>query len=454
MSDDCFHCREFSRSRVLHNAVAQAGRGLPNIEPGMPMPAGTGLSRRTFLSATAGLAITVFGANALRPEALDEGIAEAAAAAPNGRVLVSIFLEGGADPLSLLAPVADGRYRQLRSRIALPVTAGVAYAKSPTLRWHPAAASFAKLDVAGKLGVLPGIGYSMPDFSHFTSRHYWEVGAHDTGLATGWLGRFLDRNGDPNNPIQGLSFDYTLQPALAAAAAPTASINVPETFRLQTHPLVQERALDAIIGIGAAHSRAKGTIREAALTGAGTAALDRKIAPAKTGALPSLYPKSGDPFPKRLASLAQFLSDGFPIRCAALVAPGNYDTHANQAAVDNDLKLTCDSLLAFQLDLEARGLADRVLTHVWTEFGRRAQDNASRGTDHGAAGIGFLIGTNARPGLLSEYPSLTNLDERGNLRPTVDYRGVYRGLLEQWFQADPADVIPGAAAFAAPALLG
>jgi uncharacterized protein (DUF1501 family) len=454
VGDDCFHCKEFSRSRVLHKAAAQTGRGLPTIEPGMPLPAGTGLSRRTFLSATAGLALTVYGASAFRPEAFDEGIAAAAAAAPNGRVLVSVFLEGGADPLSILPPIADGRFRQLRSRIALPVTAGLPHSRNPALRWHPAAAGLAKLDLAGKLGVLPGIGYTNPDGSHFTSRHYWEVGALSTGVGTGWLGHFLDRNGDPNNPVQGVSLGYLLQPSLAPAAAPVASINVPEVFRLQTHVEVQERALDAVIGLGAAHSRAKGPIRDAALTGAQTATLARSIDPAKTGALPTLYPKTGDPFAKRLAGLAQFLADGFPIRCAALTAPGNYDTHANQSAVDSDLKLTCDCLLAFQLDLEARGVADRVLTHVWSEFGRRPNDNASLGTDHGAAGIGFVIGTNARPGLLSEYPSLTSLDEGGNLKATVDYRAVYRGLIEQWLEADPADVIPDAAAFAPPALLG
>jgi uncharacterized protein (DUF1501 family) len=453
MNDDCLHCKELSRSQIFHRAAAEAGRGLPSIERGMPVPAGTGLSRRTFLSLTAGLALTVYGANGLRPEIFEEGMAEAAAAAPNGRVLVSIFMEGGADPLSLLAPLADGNYRKLRSRIALPISAGTPHSTTPTLRWHPAAASLSTLDLAGKVGVLPGIGYSNPDFSHFTSRHYWEVGAHSAGLGTGWLGRYLDRYGDPNNPVQGFSLDYTLQPALAPAAAPVASVNVPETFRMQTSTDTQARALEAVVAIGAAHRRSKGPLRTAATTGAQTAQLDQRLDPYQSGVVPTLYPKTGDPFPKRLAALAAFLSDGFPIRCAALVAPGNYDTHANQKGVDAPLKLTCDSLLAFQLDLEKRGLADRVLIHVWSEFGRRAQDNASLGTDHGAAGIGFLIGKHAKRGLLSEYPSLTNLDENGNLKPTVDYRGVYGALLEQWLGADPADVVPDAGTFARPALL-
>ena len=105
------------------------------------------------------------------------------------------------------------------------------------------------------------------------------------------------------------------------------------------------------------------------------------------------YPQSEERFPKRLAGLAAMLAAGLPIRCATLTAPGAWDTHADQAKeLPENLKITADSLFAFQRDLEARGLADRVLTLVWSEFGRRAAENGS-GTDHGAAGIGFVIGT-------------------------------------------------------------
>jgi uncharacterized protein (DUF1501 family) len=115
--------------------------------------------------------------------------------------------------------------------------------------------------------------------------------------------------------------------------------------------------------------------------------------------------------------------------------------------------VTSRTLLAFQRDLEARGLANRVLTLVWSEFGRRAEENGS-GTDHGAAGSAFLIGTRARGKLVGEFPGLANgLDDDGNLRPTSDFRGVYSALLEQWLGADPSAVIPGAKAFARPSLV-
>ena len=108
------HCAEHSRAAFARRGLAEAGRGLPAIEPGMPMPAGTGLDRRTFIARGVGLALAVYGGAALRPELFDEGIAAAAAAAPQRKVLVSVFLDGGADALSLLAPTGDPLYRKLR----------------------------------------------------------------------------------------------------------------------------------------------------------------------------------------------------------------------------------------------------------------------------------------------------------------------------------------------------
>jgi len=116
--------------------------------------------------------------------------------------------------------------------------------------------------------------------------------------------------------------------------------------------------------------------------------------------------------------------------------------------------VTAQSLLAFQRDLEARGIADRVVTLVWTEFGRRAEENGSAGTDHGAAGIAFVMGAPVRGRMGGEFPRLsTGLDSEGNLRATADYRGLYSALLEQWFQTDAGAVIPGAERFTRPSLI-
>jgi uncharacterized protein (DUF1501 family) len=450
---DCNHCAGLSRSRLLHRAAAEAGRGLPAIEPGMPLPAGTGLSRRSFVAQSLGALLAVYGSSKLGFAALEEGIA-AAASGPAQPLLVSVFLEGGADALSVLSPQGDPLYRKLRPKLAL--SGGAVFAEDDRLHWHPAAGGLAQLYGEKKVSVMPAIGYTNADQSHFTSRHYWEVGATSTDLRTGWLGRYLDRTGTMDNPLQGLSLDDTLAPALATAKVPVASIDGPDQYDFWSNRVwgeVETRMLAAIGSLGAAGG-------DAALAGAAnvTAQVDRlrnQLLPFqgtddKPGfTSPVQYPSSKDAFPRRLAGLAAMIAAGLPLRVVALTAPGEYDTHSDQAgALSEGLQMTGDSLLAFQRDLEARGVADRVLVHVWSEFGRRAAENGSAGTDHGAAGVGFLIGTRSKASMVGEFPGLQNgLDKDGNVQATADYRGVYASLLEQWLGVDAASVIPDAGSF-------
>jgi uncharacterized protein (DUF1501 family) len=130
---------------------------------------------------------------------------------------------------------------------------------------------------------------------------------------------------------------------------------------------------------------------------------------------------------------------------ATVEAPGDFDTHDDQAkTLVEDLGKVSEGLSAFQADLEARGLADRVLTIVWTEFGRRPKENSSAGTDHGAGGIAWVMGTRARGGLLTPYPDLNFFDEDDNLKVTVDFRAVYASLLEQWLGTGADEVLPDA----------
>ena len=146
------------------------------------------------------------------------------------------------------------------------------------------------------------------------------------------------------------------------------------------------------------------------------------------------------------------LDGGLPLKVVAIES-GGYDTHSNQAnSLPADLLEIGNSLRAFQRDLEARTLQDRVLVHVWSEFGRRPDENGS-GTDHGAAGAGFVIGSQARGEMVGEFPGLATLDEDDNLRNTADFRGVYCALLEQWLGVDAGPIIPNASSFTRPALV-
>ena len=452
---DC--CNEFSRSALLRKAVAEAGSGLPAIEPGMPLPAGTGLDRRSFLARSVGLALAVYGAGAVAPRFLDDGIAQALAAGGPDTVLVSIFMDGGADSLSLLFPHGDPEYRRLRPRLALP-DSGLVFSEDARLRWHPAAASFQTLHAEGKLSVLPAVGYTNADQSHFTSRHYWEVGATDPRMRTGWLGRYLDHVGTPDNPLQGVSLDGELSPSLATAKVPVAALSGAADYSFWAPGVwgqVESRMFEAIGALGA-HRGSDPALAGARAVTHQSHRLRQQLEPFDHDfGSPVPYPTSEDGFPKQLAGLAAMLGAGLPMHCIALSAYGMYDTHSDQPdRLAKGLKLTSDTLLAFQRDLEARGLANRVLTLVWSEFGRRAEENGSDGTDHGAAGIGFLMGNRVRGTMIGEFPGLTSgLDEDGNLKATVDYRSVYCSVLEQWLGTDAAPIVPRASSFARVPLL-
>jgi uncharacterized protein (DUF1501 family) len=452
-------CNDFNRSQLLRKGVATAGRGLPSIEPGMPVPAGTGMDRRTFLLRSAGTALSVYGASMLGVRHFEEGIA-AAAEGPAKPVLVSIFMEGGWDSMSVLAPIGDPEYKKLRPVLALKEGEGQKFKEDERLMWHPQAAGLATLHDEGKVSVLPAVGYDPPDESHFTSRHYWEVGQLDTEARSGWMGRLLDAIGEPNNPLQGLSLDYSLAPALASTRVPVAAVSTPADYRLSAYGVDEPIMAPTVraygeLGALAAPSPAMAQARGASLD---TSIVLNQMASfvgaegKPTYTSPVTYP-TGDQFPERLAALAAMLHVGMPIRCVSLSGVGGYDTHSDEVAtLKSNLGLTVESVLAFQRDLEARGLADRVLVQLWSEFGRRPAENGS-GTDHGAAGAAFVIGTRAKGQMVGEFPGLSKLDENENLRNTSDFRAMYCSLLEQWFQTEAGAVIPGAASLPRPVLV-
>jgi len=453
-------CRDCGETETWRRAVAEAGRGLPGIEPGMPIPAGTGLTRREFVSRTAGLALGIYGGSMLSTRAFEEGMA-AAAATPAQNVLVVVYLTGGIDGLSVLFPAGDPMYYQLRPNIAIAQGSGTPFSQDNRLRWHPTAGGLSTLHGEGKVSVIPAIGYVNNDESHFTSRHYWEVGAPDATLRTGWLGRYLDAVGTLDNPIQGLSLETALQPALATKKMPVATLQAADQYTfappgLPPHPL-ELSMLQEAANIGAAHA----TSQDPGLAAAGSIALESHHLYSQLGSFkygfnsPVPYPATTNPFPHRLAGLAAMIAAGLPLRVATITAPGQFDTHAGQAAaISSGLQLTSDSLLAFQRDLESRGVADRVITYVWSEFGRRAQENASAGTDHGSAGIGFLIGTRVNGQLVGSFPGVTGgLNNLGNLAPTADFRAVYSSILEQWLKVDANTILPNVSGFQRPALL-
>jgi uncharacterized protein (DUF1501 family) len=418
----------------------------------------TPLSRRQVIGRGLGAGLAIYAAKAMPLARIFEAASAEAAAAPTAPVLVTVFLPGGCDLLDTIVPTNQfGRYADLRPglKIDQPLALG-----SSGLGVNPHLAEGVNgglkgLFEAGKIGLLPGIDYANPDLSHFHSRHFWETGLITPASATGWLGRWLDHAGSKDNPLQGISMDSGLSPVLRSGAVPVAAVSSPDDAQFWI-PDVWGDAYDRTMETWAqiASSRPFSPGAAAAYAGARQAKQVADIlAPYKTDsdgnnplAGSVTYPEGdlGD----RLKSLAGLLSLPLGIRAATVEADGDFDTHDNQAGdLGDGLSKVSGALASFQADLDARGLADRVLTLVWSEFGRRPQQNDSGGTDHGAGGVAWVQGTRARSGVLSDYPDLNRLDSEDNLAVTVDFRRVYASLLEQWLGTDAGAVIPNAGAF-------
>ena len=302
--------------------------------------------------------------------------------------------------------------------------------------------------------MLPAVGYDHADQSHFTSRHFWEVGALDPHCAPAGSGACWTASARRTTRCRACRSDGQLAPALATARNPVAAIDKPEDVGFWTPGAwgpAEELAVPAFTAIGRALLGSRDpAVAQAAQAAAFAGGVRDALAPLGADGKPTYtpaaaYPQSTRtlPAPARRASrrCSPPACRSAPPRSAPR-APTTR-TPTRPTTLPKNLKLTFDSLLAFQRDLEARGLADRVLTLVWSEFGRRAQENGS-GTDHGAAGFGFLIGTRAAGRMIGEFPGLAQLDKDGNLRATSDFRGLYGALCGDWFGVDPAAVLPGA----------
>jgi uncharacterized protein (DUF1501 family) len=422
---------------------------------------GGGVTRRQVIGRGLAAGLTVYAAKAMSIGRVFEAAEAAYASAPNAPVLVSVFLPGGCDLLDTIVPLDQyGRYAGMRPQLKQTNAAKLG---STGLGINAALTSGMNGGVkglfdAGKIGLMPGIDYSNPDLSHFHSRHFWETGLVIDRGASGWLGRLLDRTGSQDNPLQGVSMTGALSPVLRTGQAPVAAVSSPGDKQFWI-PGVYGKPFDDAM---AAWEQMAGR----PTSGPGAAATMSSVVQAKRvadmlapyrndGSGPNplagmiAYPSAAaNPLAGNLRDLAALLAQPLGIRVAAVESDGDFDTHDRQGQdLTAGLTQVSEALSAFQADLEARGIADRVLTLVWSEFGRRPHENDSHGTDHGAGGVAWLQGTRVKSGLLSDYPDLGKLDGESNLAVTLDFRRLYCSLLEQWMGADAASVIPGAGAF-------
>jgi uncharacterized protein (DUF1501 family) len=354
-----------------------------------------------------------------------------------------IQLGGGDDGLNVLVPYGNGTYYDLRPKVAIPQADVLPIDDQHGL--HPGLKAFKRLYDEGKLALIQGVGYPSPSRSHFRSMDIWHTARTDAGADQGWLGAFMSevyKVGE--SPFQCVNMGTSIPKALLTPNAPAAAVQDANTFQFLADrrlPTGKDPLLKTFGQIYARPGRKLPTMDLVAQGWETTARGVEALGTASEKYQPSVpYPQN--PFGKALQNVAQMIAADLGTR-VFYVSMGGFDTHSNQKpAHANLLTNVSEGLAAFQKDLERLGKADGVLIVGFSEFGRRVRENGSGGTDHGAAGPMFAIGTSLRSGLYGVPPSLTNLDD-GDLRHTVDFRSVYATVLESWFGAPSQAILGG-----------
>lgn len=399
-------------------------------------------SRREFLR-DVGLGATLVGGAQILPSLASKVFAEPSRR--HGRALVVVQLSGGNDGLNTVVPFEDDAYH--RARPTLRIRKEQVLRLSHTVGLHPRMQKLKALFDEGKIAVVQGVGYPRPSRSHFRSMEIWHTAnPTDTLDRHGWIGRYLDaRFGSAPDRVAPAAFIGTELPL--ALLLPRGQVTVVPDLRA-FRPLPDGKAggdqgvrLDALREVQSARRDARnGTLAFLADAAASTLVASERVQEmARAYESPVAYP---GPLGQSLRLVATLIGGGAPYEIF-YVAHGGYDTHANQyGAQANLLGQLSDSLAAFLADLRRLRKDREVLIVVFSEFGRRVGENASRGTDHGTAGPMLLLSGALRGGLYGTYPSLTDLDQ-GDLKFTVDFRRVYATVIERWLGFDAAKVLRG-----------
>ncbi len=352
--------------------------------------------------------------------------ARADGAPPAGTgTIVLLHLVGGNDGLNTVVPYAHPRYRRLRPTLAVEPATVVKVDDEVGL--HPALRPLAAQLDRGQIAIVNGVGYPEPDYSHFRATEIWYTAEPRGAPTDGWIGRALEAR-ERASPVRAIAI-ATEQP-LSFAGSATGVVTLTDFSSLRV-----PRELDDTARLYREYRGLEGA--RADVGRAGAEALD------VAGRIASLQPAAG-PFAGRLGEdlrkVVALLSAGLDLEAIHL-GFGGFDTHANQAGAHAGLLgQLATNLNVFQDRLDALGLSEKVVTVVFSEFGRRAEENASGGTDHGSAGPMFVLGRGVRPGLHGAYPDLDDLDG-GNLRFTTDFRSVYAAVLSRALAVEPGPIL-------------
>jgi len=358
------------------------------------------------------------------------------------RTLVVVELGGGNDGLNTVVPFADPAYKSLRP--TLGVTDAIDLDGSIGL--HPKLTELAARYHAGQVAIVEGVGYPEPNLSHFASLATWWSASPGESGSTGWLGRYLDGTVGYGDPLAAVGIGPLPSPALIGAHSFATSIA--DATGLQPRLPAWVDTHDDLVAAWSRFAPASpdpstmmGEIEQAIrLTAKARTDLGHRLhAPAGASSGDGYAPEQSAS--ASLALAAQLVVGDHAPRIVYVNGLGDYDTHQGEAqrhpALMQDLDAGID---AFFAALDAAGASDRALVMTVSEFGRRAGENGN-GTDHGTAAPHFVIGPKVKGGRYGAPPSLSQLDDHGNVAFTTDFRVLYATALQGWLGVEAAPVV-------------
>jgi uncharacterized protein (DUF1501 family) len=427
--------------------------------------------RSSVLGGALAYSVPAFLANtfaALQAGAADSAIQTATGA--DASILVVLQMAGGNDGINTVVPFANDFYHRARPRIGLQPAEVLKL--NDQIGFHPSLDGFKALYDSGNLAVIQGIGYPNPNRSHFRSTEIWQTASDSEKFEKyGWLGRYFDNACSGCDPTVGVNIGRQMPQAFAAKHPLGVSLENPQGYRFISGEIPrrdgnateesyrklnasdEEMAMDAGGAggesnsgdtIGAIHGNTPHT--GSALDYLERTAMDAELSSQKilsvSGKVQNQAAYPASPLANSLKLVARLIGGALPTR-VFYVSQGGYDTHTNQVATQQRLlKDLGDSVKAFTEDMKAQGNMGRVLLMTFSEFGRRVEENANGGTDHGAAAPMFVIGGKVKAGLMGTYPSLAPDDlVNGDVKYNVDFRSVYAGVLEGWLKTPSAPVL-------------
>lgn len=396
----------------------------------------TNPSRRHFIRSSIGGAAAIgIGAN------LPNCFAQAASGDSNSdeRVLVVVQMSGGNDGLNTIIPFADDDYRSARPKLAIPIDEVLKF--DDDNGFHPSMTGMHELLQDGQFAAVRSVGYEQPNRSHFESMDIWHTCRRkDEPRPDGWLGRYLDQQPvTAGGDVPALHLGREQQPAAVASS----SIRVPTVKELSEFQLrgTNKQSLRVLLEKRQPTSPASDNQLLNFLQSSTTSAIaaSQRVTEAAQGYRSEVkYPETD--LGNKLRVVAQLIDAGLTTRIYYVQHDG-FDTHAQQAQTHSILlRQWSDAVSALVRDLEDHDHGKRVCVMTFSEFGRRVSENASAGTDHGAAGPMFLCGGGVKAGITGKRPNLIDLQD-GDLKHEYDFRQVYASVLKDWLGTDPTPIL-------------